>query len=129
MELEDWKKQSKVMFDAADDKEYLLCESVRGEVDRAVIDQFLKTKISKTDFQVLNELMHISYYKIEESIFVLNDLKYFVGGCEFNISKPNLSRSLKALCENGFIEKATKYGDKVITYKFITAFKKLEELS
>lgn len=128
MRLEEWKKQSKIMFDTANDPQYLLCDSVRGEVDRAVIEQFLKTKINKTDFQVLNELMHVANYKIEESVFILKDLQDFINGCDFKVSKPNLSRSLKALCENGFIEKVPHI-DNNINYKFLTAFKKFEELT
>jgi len=128
MRIEEWKKQSKAMFDTANDPQYLLCDSVRGEIDRAVIEQFLKTKINKTDFQVLNELMQVANYIIEDSFFILKDFEGFIRGCEFKISKPNLSRSLKALCENGFIEKVPHIDNK-INYKFLTAFKKLEELT
>lgn len=126
--LNDWKKQSKKMFDVADDREYLLCDSVIGDVRKAVMVKFVMTDINKTDFHTLHTLIGSGdFYNIEESTFVFKDLDaliYYRG-----MSKPNLSRSLKSLETHGFIQKATSYGDQVITYKFLTAFKKLEELT
>ncbi|PHR95161.1 MAG: hypothetical protein COA68_17535 [Oceanobacter sp.] len=126
--LKEWKKQSKKMFDTADDREYLLCDSVIGDIRKAVMLKFVMTDINKTDFKTLHTLIGSGdFYNIEESTFTIkdfNDFRYYNG-----MSKPNLSRSLKSLETNGFIEKATVYGDKVITYKFLTAFKTLEKLT
>jgi hypothetical protein len=126
MFFDEWQKQSLMMFNVADDVSYLLCESVQGSIYKAVNNAFINSKLSKTDFKVLNVLVE-NYWDIKTSCFSFPSFEVFIKLNDLSISKPNLSRSLKALENSGFIQKVDSIKD--IEYKFIIAFDELVRLT
>lgn len=123
----EWVNQSKVMFKTVNDPEYLLCDNFNGCVYKKVFTQFFNTKISKTDFSVLNAL--IEYFWItEESLFKFNGYDNFLILSGLSLSKPNLSRALKTLEEAEFISLMDK-SKSTYTYKFLSAFEELKDLT
>jgi hypothetical protein len=126
MFFDEWQEQSLMMFNVADDVNYLLCESVQGSIYKAVNNEFIHSKLSKTDFKILNVLIE-NYWDIKRSFFSFPSFEVFIKLNYLSISKPNLSRSLKALESSGFIKKVDSIRD--IQYKFIIAFDELVRLT
>lgn len=124
--LIEWSKQSNQMFDVVADEKYLLCVDFKRELYELVMIDFISSKISKTDFSVLFTLIE-RFLIIQDSLFKFESFVLFIQKSDITISKPNLSRSLKSLEKNGFIEKVENESE--LTYLFKTEFKLLESLS
>lgn len=123
---EDWIAQSKKMHHVVADGTYLLCADFKRELYEEVMVDYTQSKISKTDFTVLHSLM-MNNLKEAESTFKINSFEDFIDSHSVGISKPNLSRSLKSLESEGFIEKVRTANE--LIYLFKTEFKMLEKLS
>ena len=121
-----WISQSKKMHNVVADEEYLLCADFKRELYEKVMADYVRSKISKTDFMVLHSLV-INYLTEDESTFKIKSFEEFIESHCVSISKPNLSRSLKSLEAEGFIEKVRESNE--LLYLFKTEFKMLEELS
>lgn len=107
----------------------LLCSDFEAEVMREVLEVFFSSKLSKTDLKILNHLMG-KYWERNTSSIYLMTLDAFITKERLEISKPNLSRSLKALSENGIIEKVKERSNSGVEleYFFHTAFKTMKTL-
>lgn len=116
---------SKNMYDVASNRNGLAYRDIDTEVYKKVMIDFICCKASKTDLKVLHNLM-LDCWDLEKSIFKFKDFDEYLTRTFKEISKPNLSRSLKALETFGFIKKV-KY-EREITYHFLTAYKVLEKL-
>lgn len=123
---DDWITQSKKMHHVVADETYLLCADFKRELYEEVMADYIQSKISKTDFAVLHSLM-MNNLKEEESTFSIKSFEDFIDDHSIKISKPNLSRSLKSLESEGFIEKVRTSNE--LVYLFKTEFKLLEKLS
>ena len=123
---DNWIEQSKKMHKVVADGTYLLCDDFRRELYETVMKEFIQSKISKTDFAVLLSLV-TNYLIEEESIFKIESFEDFIEKHSLNISKPNLSRSLKSLETEGFVERSKP--SKELIYFFKTEFRYLEYLS
>ena len=121
-----WISQSKKMHNVVADEEYLLCTDFKRELYEKVMADYVQSKISKTDFTVLHSLI-MNCLTEDESTFKIKSFKDFIDSHSVSISNPNLSRSLKSLEAEGFIEKVRESNE--LLYLFITEFKMLEELS
>ena len=122
----DWIKQSKKMHHVADDDEYLLCADFKRELYEKVMAEFIQSKISKTDFTVLHSLI-MNCLTEDESTFKIKSFENFIDAHSVSISKPNLSRSLKSLETEGFIERVRTSNE--LIYLFKTEFRLLENLT
>lgn len=121
-----WVKQSQVMFKTVEDPEYLFCSDFHRHVYHRMMAQFLDKKTNKTDFSVLYALVEF-FWIVDESLFTFESLEQLLTLSSLSLSKPNLSRSLKALESDQFIERVESDGD--YTYKFLTAFVELKNLT
>ncbi len=116
---------SKNMYDIASNRTGLTYRDIDTEVYKKVLHDFICCKASKTDLKVLANLM-LDCWDLEKSIFQFKDFNEYQTKTFKDLSKPNLSRSLKALESFGFIKKV-KY-EREITYQFLTAYRVLEKL-
>ena len=123
---EEWIAQSKKMHHVVADGTYLLCEDFKRDLYEKVMVDYIQSNISKTDFAVLHSLM-MNCLKEEESTLSIKSFEDFIDAHSIKISKPNLSRSLKSLESEGFIEKVRTSNE--LIYLFKTEFKLLEYLS
>ena len=121
-----WISQSKKMHHVVADEAYLLCADFKRELYEAVMADYVQSKISKTDFTVLHSLI-MNCLTEDESTFKIKSFEDFIDAHTVNISKPNLSRSLKGLEAEGFIERVRTSNE--LIYLFKTEFKLLENLS
>ncbi|TEW56563.1 hypothetical protein E2R68_00575 [Psychromonas sp. RZ22] len=124
--LIEWSKKSNQMFNVVADEKYLLCADFKRELYELVMIDFISSKISKTDFSVLYTLID-RFLIIEDSLFKFESFVLFIQKTDITISKPNLSRALKSLELNEFIEKVED--QEKLTYLFKTEYKLLESLS
>ncbi len=125
-EHRNWIKQSIKMYQVVTDSTYLLCDDLKRDLYGKVMADYIQSAISKTDFTVLHSLM-TNNINLEESTFSIKSFDDFIHNHSIKISKPNLSRSLKSLESEGFIEKIRT--SKELVYLFKTEFKLLENLS
>ena len=124
MTIEKWTLESALMFEKANNPKYISCASLYADVYEGVAEKFIDSGINKTDYTVLLRLMS-DFWNVEESLFEFQSFELFKQKTDLPISSPNLSRSLKALQNSGFIEKVPEVKGK-ITYKFLVEFAVLE---
>lgn len=121
-----WIAQSIKMHNVVADDSYLLCADFKRELYEYVMIEFIQSKISKTDFAVLHSLI-MNCLNENESTFIIKSFEDFIDSHSMSISKPNLSRSLKSLENEGFIERVRASNE--LLYLFKTEFSFLEYLS
>jgi len=117
----EFKKASMDMFAEICDPTSLVNINLQEETLKAVITKFLSSKANKTDLGVLIGLMK---FWDEQNSFLsvtsFNDFRLLTG---VELANANLSRSLKSLEQNGFIERVGSKSE--LEYLFHTPFEVL----
>lgn len=101
MNLQDEIKEAQEFYKLLTDETYLLNCDVEKETLKTVCEKFLNSPCSKTDFAVLMCLINDCTWDLQLFSFKFEKLEK-----ELGLKKPSVSRSIKSLIENGFIEKA-----------------------
>jgi hypothetical protein len=104
-EIESIKIQSKNMYKEACDPTSLIYINLEETTLKAVIDKFLGSKTSKTDLNVLINLM--DFWDKEKSFIYVESFDLFRLKTGVVLTNGNLSRAIKSLEENGFIIKVS----------------------
>jgi hypothetical protein len=102
-EIENIKTKSKNMHKEVCDPTSLVYINLEESTLRAVIDKFLDSKISKTDLNVLINLM--GFWNKETSFIYIESFDLFRLKTGVILTNGNLSRAIKSLEEKGFILK------------------------
>lgn len=108
-------QQAKKLFTLITNSSSISKIDMEKQIIKSMIDKFLNTKISKTDFNLLIELQN--HLIVEESIIRFKNYD----ALSIKLSRGNIARSLKALDENGFITKLTN--NKGLNYFFNIQYK------
>ena len=103
-EIENIKTKSKNMYKEVCDSTSLIYINLEDSTLKAVIDKFLDSKTSKTDLNVLINLM--SFWDKETSFIYVESFDLFRLKTGVLLTNGNLSRAIKSLEEKGFIIKA-----------------------
>ena len=116
-----FKKSSKSMFAEACELSSMTNINLREHTLNAVITNFLSSKANKTDLGVLIGLMQCWDEKSScITVTSFNDFRLLTG---VELANANLSRSLKSLEQNGFIERVGSKSE--LEYLFHTPFEVL----
>jgi hypothetical protein len=102
-EIENIKTKSKNMYKEVCDPTSLVYINLEESTLRAVIDKFLDSKTSKTDLNVLINLM--DFWNKETSFIYIESFDLFRLKTGVILTNGNLSRAIKSLEEKGFILK------------------------
>jgi hypothetical protein len=102
-EIENIKIQSKKMHGGVCDSTSLIYINLEESTLKAVIDKFLGSKTSKTDLNVLINLME--FWDKETSFIYVESFDLFRLKTGVVLTNGNLSRAIKSLEEKGFIIK------------------------
>lgn len=102
-EIENIKTKSKNMYKEVCDPTSLVYINLEESTLRAVIDKFLDGKTSKTDLNVLINLM--DFWNKETSFIYIESFDLFRLKTGVILTNGNLSRAIKSLEEKGFILK------------------------
>jgi hypothetical protein len=97
-----WMKHFDLVY--PDSKDNTKLEILESETNKLIIRQFLWSSISKKDLSILNAMMPFFNQKEQSFFFKYDDL---IDNKMLNLSKPNLSRTLKSLTKNLFIIEIT----------------------
>jgi hypothetical protein len=104
-EIKSIKIQSKNMYKEACDPTSLIYINLEETTLKSVIDKFLGSKTSKTDLNVLINLM--DFWDKEKSFIYVESFDLFRLKTGVVLTNGNLSRAIKSLEENGFIIKVS----------------------
>jgi hypothetical protein len=102
-EIENIKTKSKNMYKEVCDPTSLVYINLEESTLRAVIDKFLDSKTSRTDLNVLINLM--DFWNKETSFIYIESFDLFRLKTGVILTNGNLSRAIKSLEEKGFILK------------------------
>ncbi|MFT6249764.1 MAG: hypothetical protein ACJAZQ_002989 [Cognaticolwellia sp.] len=102
-EIENIKTKSKNMHKEVCDPTSLVYINLEESTLRAIIDKFLASKTSKTDLNVLINLM--DFWNKETSFIYVESFDLFRLKTGVVLTNGNLSRAIKSLEEKGFIIK------------------------
>lgn len=100
---ENLKEQSRSMFSEVCDTTSLISINLEELTLKAVVDKFLDSKASKTDLNVLIQLM--VFWDKETSFIYIESFDFFRLKTGVELANANLSRAIKSLEEKGFISK------------------------
>jgi hypothetical protein len=103
-EIENIKIQSKNMYKEVCDPTSLIYINLEESTLKAVINKFLDSKTSKTDLNVLINLM--DFWDKETSFIYVESFDLYRFKTGILLTNGNLSRAIKSLEEKGFIIKA-----------------------
>lgn len=106
-EVENIKTKSKNMYKEVCDPTSLVYINLEESTLRAVIDKFLDSKTSKTDLNVLINLM--DFWNKETSIIYIESFDLFRLKTGVILTNGNLSRAIKSLEEKGVILKVSTH--------------------
>jgi hypothetical protein len=122
-EIENIKTKSKNMYKEVCDPTSLVYINLEESTLRAVIDKFLDSKTSKTDLNVLINLM--DFWNKETSFIYIESFDLFRLQTGVILTNGNLSRAIKSLEEKGFILKVGTHNK--LEYLFRTPLQLLNE--
>jgi hypothetical protein len=122
-EIESIKIQSNNMYKEVCDPTSLIYINLEEITLKAIVDKFLDTKTSKTDFNVLINLM--DFWDKKTSFIYVESFDLFRLKTGVVLTNGNLSRAIKSLEEKGFIIKVG-YHNK-LKYLFNIPFQLLKD--
>ena len=122
-EIYEYKETSKSMFNEVCDPDSLVSINIEAQVNDAIIKQFIATKASKSDFEVLVGLME--FWSKSTSTITLESYDAFRAVTMSRLANANLSRAIKNLREYGFISKTSD--NTKLEYAFHTAYSVLND--
>jgi hypothetical protein len=122
-EIESIKIQSNNMYKEVCDPTSLIYINLEESTLRSVIDKFLDSKTSKTDLNVLINLM--DFWDKETSFIYVQSFDLFRLKTGLILTNGNLSRAIKSLEEKGFIIKVGSHNK--LEYLFNIPFQLLKE--
>jgi hypothetical protein len=91
------------MFDKVCDETLLICINIEKLTLKAIVERFLNTKASKTDFIVIISLLE--FWDKKTSDIYIESYSHFRSITKISLVNANLSRALKSLEEHKFIRK------------------------
>ena len=104
-EFKEYQELSSSMYSAVCDSDSLVSINIEAQTNDAIIKQFIATKASKSDFEVLVGLME--FWNRSTSTITLESYDVFKAVTGSNVINANLSRSIKSLENCEFIQKLT----------------------
>ncbi|ASP47407.1 hypothetical protein [Cognaticolwellia beringensis] len=122
-EIESIKIQSNNLYKEVCDPTSLIYINLEETTLKAIVDKFLDTKTSKTDFNVLINLM--DFWDKKTSFIYVESFDLFRLKTGVVLTNGNLSRAIKSLEEKGFIIKVG-YHNK-LEYLFNIPFQLLKD--
>lgn len=117
-EFTEYKDKSKSMFNEVCDPDSLMNINLEALTMQGIINRFLSTKASKTDFGVLVGML--KFWDKETSIINLESYSHFRSITGSSLANANLSRALKSLEVHEFIRKVGSHNK--LEYPFDIAY-------
>ena len=122
-EFKEYQELSSSMYSAVCDSDSLVSINIEAQTNDAIIKQFIATKASKSDFEVLVGLME--FWSRSTSTITLESYDVFRAVTMSRLANANLSRAIKNLREYGFISKTSD--NTKLEYTFKTAYSVLND--